>query len=629
MTRRKDVYLLISDRLYELAFQFRKTRLWEQLQDDQLFAIQLSGNRTGYVSIMGLHQEHIAIALYIGWQGLQSYHMLSDDALNTPGETAYLPILQNMSSLQLVFMSRKDLPEEIREEIRAYAKRNNIRLAGKQAFPTFGKNDPGCASTSLLTEQDAEDLAAAIEAAIDAARGPLISGYDPQHFEPVNQESKEIVMLKKESDHYDAVMVPLPQIEPYIIPEGRDYDELTASKVSRLPKRGTWRMRLVSLMTPMLWETEDRAEDMEKSGDTPLFMTLLVAADSKTQLQIPVAPVPFYETRTADVLNSLMDTIQQINQRPAKIEVTDPYTEALLRQWCKAVDISLIVRKSIPHFEDEIQEILQDFYLEMNAPEESLSFIEAFLDDLLELGPEDLDLIPEEMSQMLFTMDSEHRNGELPLPEPLAKKIRKMVNTLKKADQSDKRESDVFELLDQIMAREFPEKSSPKKNTTSRKKKTRRSSRKPGTCVLSVSLGTGCYRHIQVPDTILLSDLAEVILQAFDFDNDHLHAFFMDNREWSPGDSYFLDDPGRSTKRFGLYDTGLEKGKKFKFLFDYGDEWIFQCKVLRLTDDITESPQVIRSKGEAPPQYPDWDEYYDEEMDEDWDEEMDEDWEPF
>ncbi len=31
-----------------------------------------------------------------------------------------------------------------------------------------------------------------------------------------------------------------------------------------------------------------------------------------------------------------------------------------------------------------------------------------------------------------------------------------------------------------------------------------------------------------------------MILWSFDFANDHAHAFFMDNVEWSHADSYFL-----------------------------------------------------------------------------------------
>jgi hypothetical protein len=35
--------------------------------------------------------------------------------------------------------------------------------------------------------------------------------------------------------------------------------------------------------------------------------------------------------------------------------------------------------------------------------------------------------------------------------------------------------------------------------------------------------------------------LHSAILDAFDFDDDHAHAFFMDNHIWSDNDSYYCD----------------------------------------------------------------------------------------
>ncbi|MBQ9014927.1 MAG: hypothetical protein IJ109_02300 [Firmicutes bacterium] len=135
--------------------------------------------------------------------------------------------------------------------------------------------------------------------------------------------------------------------------------------------------------------------------------------------------------------------------------------------------------------------------------------------------------------------------------------------------------------------------------------------RAPHLCVLSVSLGTGCYRHIQVPENILLAELAEVILWAFDFMNDHAHAFFMDNRAWSQADCYYspgIDDYAPSTEEYRLQDTDLWEDKKFKFIFDFGDEWTFQCRVLRISDEPAEgetiaNAEIVRRKGEPPAQY--------------------------
>ncbi|MEZ4867773.1 MAG: hypothetical protein R3C14_40985 [Caldilineaceae bacterium] len=71
----------------------------------------------------------------------------------------------------------------------------------------------------------------------------------------------------------------------------------------------------------------------------------------------------------------------------------------------------------------------------------------------------------------------------------------------------------------------------------------------------------------------------------------------------------------------------LRKGQTFLYLFDYGDEWRFNVRVHAINpnaDAALEYPRLVESVGEAPPQYPDWDED-DEEWDEDWDDDTEDD----
>lgn len=46
-----------------------------------------------------------------------------------------------------------------------------------------------------------------------------------------------------------------------------------------------------------------------------------------------------------------------------------------------------------------------------------------------------------------------------------------------------------------------------------------------GSYVISVSAGTGCYRHIQISKTATLHKLHKAIINAFDFEDDHEYAF--------------------------------------------------------------------------------------------------------
>ena len=92
----------------------------------------------------------------------------------------------------------------------------------------------------------------------------------------------------------------------------------------------------------------------------------------------------------------------------------------------------------------------------------------------------------------------------------------------------------------------------------------------------------------------------------------------MDNKYWSGYAAFFsskMRGDERLTKSYKLERLNLFKGDQFKYVFDFGDEWRFQCKVLRELEEQTDIPGVIRRVGESPEQYPEIDEeWLDEDM---------------
>ena len=141
--------------------------------------------------------------------------------------------------------------------------------------------------------------------------------------------------------------------------------------------------------------------------------------------------------------------------------------------------------------------------------------------------------------------------------------------------------------------------------------------------VLSVSVGTGCYRHIQIDNSATLLKLSSIILDAFDFIDDHMHSFFMNNRAWD-GDSEYMCPGGELDYARGfsnevqLSKFRLGKGDKFLYIFDYGDEWRFQIKVLRVINESTSIPITLKSVGQIS-QYgfddDDWEDFEDDDED--------------
>lgn len=134
-----------------------------------------------------------------------------------------------------------------------------------------------------------------------------------------------------------------------------------------------------------------------------------------------------------------------------------------------------------------------------------------------------------------------------------------------------------------------------------------------------VSFGPEVWRRIELLDNETLHDLHNAIQTAFGWDNDHLYSFYMSGRRWDrlteiAGTPLGGGDSSPSADEVMLAELGLQVGQRFLYLFDYGDELRHEVLLERVSpppasDDF---PRVVESHGEAPPQYPDWDEEEDE-----------------
>jgi len=129
---------------------------------------------------------------------------------------------------------------------------------------------------------------------------------------------------------------------------------------------------------------------------------------------------------------------------------------------------------------------------------------------------------------------------------------------------------------------------------------------------MKIECASGCYleelsaKVCEIANTFTLEELCYFILDNFDFDNDHLHEFFISrsirNRSNTIDDEFTtLDD---------IFP--LEKNHSLFMNFDFGDDWMFKItrsrKQAQFIDKIS-YPRVIEHLGKNPEQYP---------MSEDW-----------
>lgn len=127
-----------------------------------------------------------------------------------------------------------------------------------------------------------------------------------------------------------------------------------------------------------------------------------------------------------------------------------------------------------------------------------------------------------------------------------------------------------------------------------------------GNFIFKVSLGD-IWRTIAISSEDTLHHLHEVIQDAFRFDDDHLYAFYMDNRKWS---DYKFEHPfseeGPWAHEVLIGDLDLLVNQSILYLFDFGDEWTFDVNLIDIRTDEPLLPEakITKKKGKSPEQYP-------------------------
>ena len=131
----------------------------------------------------------------------------------------------------------------------------------------------------------------------------------------------------------------------------------------------------------------------------------------------------------------------------------------------------------------------------------------------------------------------------------------------------------------------------------------------------------GIWRKIQISAAATLDDLSYAILDAFEFNYDHLYVFYMDHklrtsrgvpRFYSPRCGYIHDNADQQM----LKNFNFTPKQKFLFEYDFGDEWHFTMTFEKEIEEITPRAFVINSRGDSPSQYSSYDDWDDDELNE-------------
>ena len=213
---------MASEKLYEAAFQYRKSRLWKRLYDSELFAVALPDGETGYCSVTGMTGGPAALTLYVGVRGFNSYRSAMesmDPAALWMGEQEYLQCsLENQGYLR----------EGELQEARSYAEKHGIVLQG--ACPQFSKYAPNRYPGPLETEQEEADLGEALSAAAALAEILKTRRKAELGLADIEEGSDTVPLLVRDGEHFRVDSAAL----PVQFPTPSELNEKTASRVCSL-----------------------------------------------------------------------------------------------------------------------------------------------------------------------------------------------------------------------------------------------------------------------------------------------------------------------------------------------------------------------------------------------------------
>ena len=115
------------------------------------------------------------------------------------------------------------------------------------------------------------------------------------------------------------------------------------------------------------------------------------------------------------------------------------------------------------------------------------------------------------------------------------------------------------------------------------------------------------WRRILIPADECADSLIAAILDAFEFDNDHLYGLSLRDRTGQMIEIAHpeIDEADYYTDEYAIGCLPLDPGQAMKFIFDYGDYWEFSVKLEKIlpADSTVTGLETIASQGKPPAQY--------------------------
>ena len=414
---------------FDLAYAFRKSKIWKKIDEEEVFAVRLPGGKNspakiGYCVIMGRSGEHLALAVYMGEEGLSALRR----ALTM--EHRSFADMMSQDCIQCSLEGREDMEEEELDALRAYCRQSGEPF--RPPYPKYTRYTPYCVPWYIRKQSDWQAIGTALRivnrmAETVAEKGKSALGLrqvditlpDPAYgseqlsiLEDLPADEVTVPLYSLEKRELKTERIPLPPCREKRYPAPTRINEIAVARMMKHRQAGEFECEVIRVPGAV-------------EGDPPYFPAMLLTVDEDGMVRGPMT-AEGAEYDPNELLNRLISNLSETDY-PRRILVRTEETRVLLADFCRRAKIRLEVTDELDAL-DEACESMRDYMsggpdggFDEDDPDEEEDG-EDLLDDMIgmldDMPVSEIRKLPPFLLNQLLEME------EL-LPEEIAAKLRK------------------------------------------------------------------------------------------------------------------------------------------------------------------------------------------------------------
>jgi hypothetical protein len=333
------------ERLYELAVKLKALEPWEWMDEQDIFGVQNpETGEIGFVSIMGMLGEHLAMGVYLGAEGLHGYWEMSDPMTDLERDPF---AMFEVPQLQASFEDREMLEKQDRDII----KKLGLKFRGHQNYPLFRSIKPGFMPYFVQSEE-ARFLILAMEQTL----AMLPRFYDDEYLLP---DPDEDLILVRVSEQQNGNLVWRDEIRSVPAPETPEIVfEIPSNLIAELknvPQNKDLRLEIDLFYAPM---------PIGEKGKRLFIPKMLLVTDAKRGLVLDgelIGPEETIAESIALIPQHLIKNLLKLKIRPCEISVRSGVLFEAFKTFTQQINIKLRQTDVLPAL-DEAKESLSNYF---------------------------------------------------------------------------------------------------------------------------------------------------------------------------------------------------------------------------------------------------------------------------